>query len=109
MGKDQTATIRRVHLAAQTATALPTTSPLSRQELTTAFTLASALFLRMLALFMLTPVRALYVDALAGATPLLIGLTIGVYGLPAPHSTTWKPRCRASFRRSRRRPAKARP
>ncbi len=81
MGEDQTATIRRLRPATQTVTALPSTSPLTRHELNTAFTLASALFLRMLALFMLTPVLALYVDTLAGATPLLIGLAIGIYGL----------------------------
>lgn len=59
----------------------PTTSPLTRQELRTALALAAAFFLRMLALFMLTPVLALHVDDLAGATPLLIGVAIGIYGL----------------------------
>lgn len=36
---------------------------------------------RMLGLFMVLPVLALYADDLAGATPLLIGLALGVYGL----------------------------
>ena len=36
---------------------------------------------RMLGLFMVLPVLALYADELAGATPLLIGLALGVYGL----------------------------
>src|SRR5690554_2858675 len=36
---------------------------------------------RMLGLFMVLPVLALYADALSGSTPLLIGLALGVYGL----------------------------
>lgn len=36
---------------------------------------------RMLGLFMVLPVLALYADELAGATPLLIGLALGIYGL----------------------------
>ncbi|MDX5376788.1 MAG: MFS transporter [Halomonas sp.] len=36
---------------------------------------------RMLGLFMVLPVLALYADELAGATPLLVGLALGVYGL----------------------------
>lgn len=36
---------------------------------------------RMLGLFMVLPVLALYADDLAGATPLLIGLALGAYGL----------------------------
>ena len=36
---------------------------------------------RMLGLFMVLPVLALYADDLAGATPLLVGLALGVYGL----------------------------
>ncbi|MCE8017931.1 MFS transporter [Halomonas sp. MCCC 1A17488] len=36
---------------------------------------------RMLGLFMVLPVLALYADALDGATPLLVGLALGVYGL----------------------------
>ncbi|MDR5898699.1 MFS transporter [Halomonas vilamensis] len=36
---------------------------------------------RMLGLFMVLPVLAIYADALAGATPFLIGLALGIYGL----------------------------
>ncbi|PRY64556.1 putative MFS family arabinose efflux permease [Vreelandella songnenensis] len=36
---------------------------------------------RMLGLFMVLPVLALYADALEGATPLLVGIALGVYGL----------------------------
>ncbi|QOR40243.1 MFS transporter [Billgrantia diversa] len=36
---------------------------------------------RMLGLFMVLPVLALYADELEGATPLLVGLALGVYGL----------------------------
>ncbi|WP_249979045.1 MFS transporter [Vreelandella olivaria] len=36
---------------------------------------------RMLGLFMVLPVLALYADALTGATPLLIGVALGIYGL----------------------------
>ena len=36
---------------------------------------------RMLGLFMVLPLLALYVADLPGATPLLIGLTLGIYGL----------------------------
>lgn len=36
---------------------------------------------RMLGLFMVLPVLALYADTLEGATPLLVGLALGVYGL----------------------------
>jgi MFS family permease len=36
---------------------------------------------RMLGLFMVLPVLALYADELAGASPLLVGLALGIYGL----------------------------
>ncbi|MCE8026807.1 MULTISPECIES: MFS transporter [Halomonadaceae] len=36
---------------------------------------------RMLGLFMVLPVLALYADELVGATPLLVGVALGVYGL----------------------------
>ncbi|TDO10479.1 MULTISPECIES: MFS transporter [Halomonas] len=36
---------------------------------------------RMLGLFMVLPVLALYADELKGATPLLVGLALGIYGL----------------------------
>lgn len=37
---------------------------------------------RMLGLFMLLPVLPLYATTLSGATPFLIGLALGIYGLP---------------------------
>ncbi len=36
---------------------------------------------RMLGLFMVLPVLALYVDTLTGATPLLVGVALGIYGV----------------------------
>lgn len=54
---------------------------LERSELRVAAVLGTVFFLRMLGLFMLVPVLALYAGQLPGATPLLIGLAIGVYGL----------------------------
>ncbi|WP_445158563.1 MFS transporter [Halomonas sp. E14] len=43
--------------------------------------LASLYATRMLGLFMVLPVLALYADDLVGATPLMVGLALGVYGL----------------------------
>ncbi|MCE8010154.1 MFS transporter [Halomonas daqingensis] len=43
--------------------------------------LASLYATRMLGLFMVLPVLALYADELVGATPLLVGLALGAYGL----------------------------
>ncbi|MCP5144713.1 MAG: MFS transporter [Gammaproteobacteria bacterium] len=43
--------------------------------------LAAIFFLRMLGLFMVLPVLALYAEKMPGATPLLIGLSLGIYGL----------------------------
>ncbi|WP_435103507.1 MFS transporter [Arhodomonas sp. AD133] len=43
--------------------------------------LAAIFGLRMLGLFFIMPVFALYADGLTGATPTLIGLAIGAYGL----------------------------
>ncbi|HBG94683.1 MAG TPA: MFS transporter, partial [Chromatiaceae bacterium] len=37
--------------------------------------------MRMLGLFMILPVFALYAHDLAGSTPMLVGLAIGAYGL----------------------------
>ena len=44
-------------------------------------TLAGVLGMRMLGLFMVLPVLALYAEKLPGATPLLVGLALGIYGL----------------------------
>jgi MFS family permease len=38
-------------------------------------------FLRMMGLFMILPVMAIYAEGLSGSTPLLIGLAVGIYGL----------------------------
>ncbi len=43
--------------------------------------LAGIYALRMLGLFMILPVFALYAEGLAGTTPVLVGLAIGIYGL----------------------------
>jgi len=43
--------------------------------------LATIFGLRMLGLFLILPVFAVYGDRLDGATPLLIGVAIGAYGL----------------------------
>jgi len=43
--------------------------------------LASIFVLRMLGLFLLLPVLSLYVDELPGATPALVGVALGAYGL----------------------------
>lgn len=43
--------------------------------------LSTIMGLRMIGLFMVLPVFALYAHQLAGATPTLIGLAIGIYGL----------------------------
>jgi MFS family permease len=58
-----------------------TSFPLSPIEKRAALTLASVFALRMLGLFLILPVFALYADQLQGATPLLVGLAIGAYGL----------------------------
>ncbi len=51
------------------------------EERRTAFGLAGVLAFRMLGLFMILPVLSLHMDTLDGATPLLIGVAIGAYGL----------------------------
>jgi len=50
-------------------------------ERRSAWMLASIMSLRMLSLFMVLPVFSLYAHQLTGATPALIGLSMGVYGL----------------------------
>ncbi len=45
------------------------------------FSLSAILSLRMLGLFMALPLFALYASHLPGATPLLVGLALGIYGL----------------------------
>ncbi|MCP5019136.1 MAG: MFS transporter [Ketobacter sp.] len=50
-------------------------------EIRATWSLASLFAMRMLGLFMILPVFALYGESLVGATPGLIGLAIGAYGL----------------------------
>lgn len=54
---------------------------LLRTERNAVISLASIMSLRMIGLFMVLPVFSLYAAQLNGATPLLIGLAMGVYGL----------------------------
>ncbi len=58
----------------------PVSSSLASQERHAAFSLALIYAFRMLGLFMILPVFALYADEL-GATPFLMGLALGIYGL----------------------------
>jgi len=51
------------------------------QESRAAFSLAGIYALRMLGLFLILPVFALYAEHLEGVTPMLVGLAIGAYGL----------------------------
>ncbi len=50
-------------------------------ELRAVFALGSIFALRMLGLFMIVPVFAIYGKGYSGATPALIGLAVGIYGL----------------------------
>jgi MFS family permease len=54
---------------------------LAAQERRAAISLAMIYAFRMLGLFMILPVFALYSDKLPGATPLLMGIALGIYGL----------------------------
>lgn len=54
---------------------------LAAQERSAAISLSIIYAFRMLGLFMILPVFALYGDELPGATPLLMGLALGAYGL----------------------------
>lgn len=56
-------------------------SPMTRIEKRATWSLASIYALRMLGLFLIMPVLSLYADQLEGATPALIGLAIGIYGI----------------------------
>ena len=55
--------------------------PMSSAEKRAAWSLAAVYALRMLGLFMILPVFALYADQLQGMTPFLLGCAIGIYGL----------------------------
>ncbi len=54
---------------------------MSTAELRASASLAGIFGLRMLGLFLLLPVLALYARDLPGATPLIVGLAVGAYGL----------------------------
>ena len=54
---------------------------MSSTERRAAISLASIMATRMLGLFMILPVFSLYAEGLPDATPMLIGLAIGAYGL----------------------------
>jgi len=56
-------------------------SGLSSAERKAVFSLSGIFALRMLGLFMILPVFALYAEHLVGSTPFLTGIAIGVYGL----------------------------
>ncbi len=56
-------------------------TPLDAVESRAAFSLAGIFGLRMLGLFLILPVFALYAEHLDGVTPLLAGVAIGAYGL----------------------------
>ncbi len=54
---------------------------MNSQETRAAFSLAGIYSLRMLGLFLILPVFALYAEHLQGVTPMLVGMAIGAYGL----------------------------
>ncbi len=56
-------------------------SGMTPRERRAALSLAGIYSTRMLGLFMILPVFALYAEHLEGATPVLVGLAIGIYGL----------------------------
>jgi len=55
--------------------------PMTGSERRAAVGLAGIFALRMLGLFLILPVFALYAQGMVGATPLLIGIAVGAYGL----------------------------
>lgn len=57
------------------------TTKMTSLERRAVFSLSTIMALRMIGLFMVLPVFALYASHLSGATPFLIGLAIGIYGL----------------------------
>jgi len=63
--------------------ALPTIEPMLGAEKRAIAVIAGVSTLRMLGLFALLPVLSTYAASLADATPILIGLAVGAYGLTA--------------------------
>ncbi len=58
-----------------------TTTKMTASEKRAVFGLAGVYGFRMLGLFLILPVFALFAEGLPGATPLLTGLAVGIYGL----------------------------
>jgi len=56
-------------------------SPMNRSERRSVGALAGVFSLRMFGLFLVLPVMALYAAQMEGATPFMIGLAVGIYGL----------------------------
>ena len=56
-------------------------NPMTALERRAVFSLAGIFGLRIFGLFLILPVFAIYANGLSGATPFLIGLTLGAYGL----------------------------
>ncbi|EIC28648.1 MFS transporter [Methylomicrobium album] len=56
-------------------------SPMTRPEKRATWSLASIYAFRMLGLFLVMPVLSLFAEQIEGATPALIGLAIGIYGI----------------------------
>lgn len=63
------------------STTKPPSYAMTSTERRATLALAGIYSLRMLGLFLIFPLFSLYQDRIAGATPLLIGLALGVYGL----------------------------
>jgi predicted MFS family arabinose efflux permease len=57
------------------------TSPMSASERRATWSLASIYALRMFGLFLIMPVMSLFAEQMEGATPSLMGLAIGIYGM----------------------------
>jgi len=57
------------------------TTKMTRTERMAVISLSSIMSLRMVGLFMVIPVFTLYASTLSGATPTLIGIAVGIYGL----------------------------
>ncbi len=57
------------------------TSPMTASERRATWSLASIYALRMVGLFLIMPVMSLFTEQMEGATPSLIGLAIGIYGM----------------------------
>lgn len=66
---------------ADTVLTKPVTEPLNRVELRTAGALAGIVAMRLLGLFLIMPVFSAYAGDYPGATPLLVGVALGIYGL----------------------------